>query len=46
MMLGHCKGTNVTEPDFEKNLGVSQMGEDSILGVFLMFFVHISASSH
>ena len=47
MKLGHHKGTKVTEPDFwKKNLGGSQVGEKTILGVFLMFFVHISASSH
>ena len=47
MKLGHYKGTKVTEPDFWKKIsGGSEMGENPILGAFLMLFVHISASSH
>ena len=45
MKLGHHKGTKVTEPIVEKNPGGHKWGK-RILGVFLMFFVHISASSH
>ena len=46
MKLVHHKGTKVTEPDFwKKILGVSN-GEKTIFGAFLMFFDHISASSH
>ena len=47
MKLGHHKGTKVTEPDFWKIiLGGHKWEKNPILGVYLMFFVHISASSH
>ena len=47
MKLVHHKGTKVTEPDFwKKILGGHKWGKTPIFGVFLMFFVHISASSH
>ena len=47
MKLGHHKGTKVTEPDFwKKILGGHKWGKTPILGAFLKFFVHISASSH
>ena len=46
MKLGHHKGTKVTEPDFwKKSLGVTDRGKPT-LGAFLLFFAHISASSH
>ena len=47
MMLGHHKGTKVTEPDFwKKILGVSQMGEKPHFGGIFDVFCHISASSY
>ena len=42
MKVGYHKRTKVTEPDFWKKI----LGENPILGVFLMLFAHISASSH
>ena len=42
--LRHHKGIKVTE--FKKILGVLKWEKNPILGAFLMFFVHISASSH
>ena len=44
--LEHHKGTKVTEPDiWKKSWGVTNGGNPT-LEVFLMFFVHTSASSH
>ena len=37
MKLGYHKGTQVTEPDFEKNLWGYKWGKKTILGAFLMF---------
>ena len=47
MMLGNHSGTKVTEPDFEKeSRGSHKWEKNTILGAFLMFFVHNSASSN
>ena len=47
MMLEHHKGAKVTEPDFWKKIFWGhKWGKTPIFGVFLMFFVHISSSSH
>ena len=46
MKLRHHKGTKVTRARFlKKNLG-SHKWEKNILGAFLRFFAHISASSY
>ena len=45
-MLGNHGGTKVTEPDFEKeSRGSHKWEKNTILGAFLMFFVHNYASS-
>ena len=47
MKLVHHKGTKVTEPDLWKKILVGRRWRKTpILGAFLMFFVHNSASSH
>ena len=46
MKLVHHKGTKVTEPDFEKNLGGSQMGENPhFWGIFDIFCPYLKNSS-